>query len=82
MVLVPTIEDAKRLIASTGGQSDGHTPVLVPEHMLNDIHSKNIVTEDQMETNRRLLGKRTHDVVSPPCATQSKRQAIDSVVID
>jgi len=82
VVLVPTIEDAKRLIASTGGQSDGHTPVLVPEHMLNDIHSKNIVTEDQMETNRRLLGKRTHDVVSPPCATQSKRQAIDSVVID
>ena len=82
VVLVPTIEDAKRLIASTGGQSDGHTPVLVPQHMLNEIHSNNAVVENQLETHQTLAGKRTHDVVSPPCATQSKRPAIDSVVID
>ena len=82
VVLVPTIEDAKRLIATTGGQSDGHTPVLVPQHMLNEIHSKNAVTQDKLETHQQLLGKRNRDVVSPPCATQPKRPAIDSVVID
>lgn len=82
VVLVPTIEDAKRLIASTGGQSDGHTPVLVPQHMLNEIHSKNTVTEDQLDKHRQLLGKRNRDMVSPPISAQSKRPAVDSVVID
>ena len=82
VVLVPTIEDAKRLIASTGGNSDGHTPVLVPQHMLNDIHSKNAVAEDERETQRHMLGKRSRDVVSPPLPPQSKRSAVDSVVID
>ena len=82
VVLVPTIEDAKRLIANTGGQSDGHTPVLVPQHMLNEIHSKNAVSQDKLETHQQLLGKRHREVVSPPCATQAKRPAIDSVVID
>ena len=82
VVLVPTIEDAKRLIATTGGQSDGHTPVLVPQHMLNEIHSKKAVTQDKLETHQQLLGKRNREVVSPPCATQPKRPAIDSVVID
>lgn len=80
VVLVPTIADAKRLIASTGGQSDGHTPVLVPQHMLNEIHSKN--AEEQLETQQQLRAKRNHDMVSPPCSVQSKRPAIDSVVID
>lgn len=82
VVLVPTIEDAKRLIASTGGSSDGHTPVLVPQHMLNEIHSKNTVAEDERETQRHILRKRGHDVVSPPLPPQSKRSAVDSVVID
>lgn len=82
VVLVPTIEDAKRLIASTGGNSDGHTPVLVPQHMLNDMHSKKAVSEDERETQRQILGKRTLDMVSPPLSTQSKRPAVDSVVID
>ena len=82
VVLVPTIEDAKRLIASTGGTSDGHTPVLVPQHMLNEIHSKNTVSEDERETQRHVLRKRSHDVVSPPLPPQSKRSTIDSVVID
>ena len=82
VVLVPTIEDAKRLIASTGGNSDGHTPVLVPQHMLNDIHSKNAVGEGERETQRQILGKRTLDMVSPPLSTQAKRAAVDSVVID
>lgn len=82
VVLVPTIEDAKRLIASTGGNSDGHTPVLVPQHMLNEIHSKNAVAEDERETQRHTLGKRNRDVVSPPLPTQSKRSTVDSVVID
>ena len=82
VVLVPTIEDAKRLIASTGGNSDGHTPVLVPQHMLNEIHSKNSVAEEEGETQRHILGKRSRDVVSPPLSTQSKRSAVDSVVID
>ena len=82
VVLVPTIEDAKRLIASTGGSSDGHTPVLVPQHMLNEIHSKNTVAEDERETQRHILRKRSRDVVSPPLPPQSKRSAVDSVVID
>ena len=82
VVLVPTIEDAKRLIASTGGSSDGHTPVLVPQHMLNEIHSKNAVAENERETHRHILGKRSRDAVSPPLPPQSKRSAVDSVVID
>lgn len=82
VVLVPTIEDAKRLIASTGGNSDGHTPVLVPQHMLNDLHSKKAVGEDERETQRQILGKRTLDMVSPPLSTQPKRSAVDSVIID
>lgn len=80
VVLVPTIEDAKRLIASTGGPSDGHTPVLVPQHMLNEIHSKN--TGEQVETQQPLSGKRKHDTLSSPCSVPSKRPTIDSVVID
>lgn len=82
VVLVPTIEDAKRLIASTGGNSDGHTPVLVPQHMLNEINSKNAVAEDEREPQRHMLGKRGREVVSPPVTPQSKRSAVDSVVID
>lgn len=80
VVLVPTIEDAKRLIASSGGPSDGHTPVLVPQHMLNEIHSKN--TGEQVETQQPLSGKRKHDTLSSPCSVPSKRPTIDSVVID
>ena len=82
VVLVPTIEDAKRLIASTGGSSDGHTPVLVPQHMLNEIHTKNAVSEDDRDVQRQILGKRSRDMVSPPCPPQPKRSAVDSVVID
>lgn len=82
VVLVPTIEDAKRLIASTGGSSDGHTPVLVPQHMLNEIHSKKTVAEDERETQRYIPRRRSRDVVSPPLPPQSKRSAVDSVVID
>ncbi|KAK2565894.1 hypothetical protein P5673_010193 [Acropora cervicornis] len=81
VVLVPTLEDAKRLIASSGGQSDGHTPVLVPQHMLSDV-SKKAVTEEQMDARSQLLGKRSHDVVSSSCGTQSKRPALDSIVIE
>lgn len=82
VVLVPTIEDAKRLIASTGGSSDGHTPVLVPQHMLNEIHAKNAVSEDDRDVQRQILGKRSRDMVSPPRPPQPKRSAVDSVVID
>ena len=82
VVLVPTIEDAKRLIASTGGSSDGHTPVLVPQHMLNEMHSKNAVAGDERETQRHVLGKRSRDTVTPPLPPQAKRSAVDSVVID
>ena len=82
VVLVPTIEDAKRLIASTGGSSDGHTPVLVPQHMLNEIHTKKQVSEDDRDTQRQILGKRNRDLVSPPCLSHPKRSAVDSVVID
>lgn len=82
VVLVPTIEDAKRLIASSGVQSDGHTPVLVPQHMLSEVHSKRIVTEDQLEAHPQLLGKRSRDGASPTCGTQSKRPAFDSIIIE
>ena len=76
VVLVPTIEDAKRLIASTGGNSKGSTPVLVPQHMINDIHSNN---RDRSHEGALISSptKRHFESVSPfsSCGSPAKRQS-------
>ena len=80
VVLVPTIADAKRLIATSGSNSQGPTPVLVPQHMLSEMHSKSVDADETFE--QQLIRKRNYDLVSPPGTLSSKRPAVDSVVID
>lgn len=80
VVLVPTIEDAKQLIKSSGG-NQGNTPVLVPQKVLNQINSNGEASKSAAEPTS-YVGKRQHYSDASVAYSRPKRGISEPMVID
>lgn len=83
VVLVPTIEDAKQLIKSTGG-SQSNTPVLVPQNVLNQFSANGEAQKSSADKHvtSALPGKRPHYPDSNASHSGPKRRHNEPLVID
>lgn len=83
VVLVPTIEDAKQLIKSSGG-NQGNTPVLVPQNVLNHISSNGEASRTTADSQvpSSFVGKRPHYSNSNISYSRPKRSLSEPLVID
>ena len=85
VVLVPTIEDAKQLIKSSGG-NQGSTPVLVPQNVLNQFSANGEIETAKKTTDSHVtssfVGKRPHYSESSLSYPRSKRSLTEPLIID
>lgn len=83
VVLVPTIEDAKQLIKSSGG-NQANTPVLVPQKVLNQMNSNGEASKSTADTlvPTTYVGKRAHYSDANMSYSRPKRGISEPMVID
>lgn len=83
VVLVPTIEDAKQLIKSSGG-NQSKTPVLVPQNVLDRISSNGESSKSNTDPRVKssFVEKRPQYADSNLTYSRSKRRLSESMVID
>ncbi|XP_031569675.1 flocculation protein FLO11-like [Actinia tenebrosa] len=83
VVLVPTIEDARQLIKSTGG-SQANTPVLVPRNVLNQFSANGEAPKSSVDKHvtSALPGKRPHNQDNSASHSGPKRRHNEPMVID
>jgi hypothetical protein len=83
VVLVPTIEDAKQLIKSSGG-NQGNTPVLVPQNVLSQFSTNGEAPKSAADSHvtSALPGKRPHFSESNASHSRPKRRHNEPLVID